>query len=144
MQPAGETDAVNAWPAMVAIRVCWAVVGFGDAVTVTLPLPDPAAGATDSATLAVEADHAEGAHPDGAAVTFTTCDPPPVAKFAVDGEIANVQAVFVGVGWVVAAASFAEGPPHPGSARSTREAAKEHVSFIGGYDTSQAAIRCGF
>jgi hypothetical protein len=83
---------------MVAVNVCCAVVVFGDAVTMTLPLPDPDVGATDSAALAVEADHADGAHPDGEADMLTTWVPPLVEKFAVDGEIANVHALFVAVG----------------------------------------------
>jgi hypothetical protein len=98
VQATAESDAVNAWPAMVAVNVSCAVVVFGDAVTVTLPLPDPDVGASDSAALAAEADHADGAHPDGDAVMFTICVPPLVAKLAVDGEIANVHALFVGVG----------------------------------------------
>lgn len=113
---------------MVAIRVCWAVVVFGDALTVTLPSPDPAVGTTDSAALAVEADHADGAHPDGVAVTFTTCEPPAVAKFAVDGEIANVHALFVGVGWVVEGEG--DGPLHAVIATSISETARVLVRFI--------------
>ena len=100
MQPTGATVAVNVWPAMVAVNFCWLVVAFGDAVTVTVPLPVPDVGATEIAALEAEVVHTDGAHPDGDAETFTTCEPPPVAKDAVAGEIANVQALVVGVGWV--------------------------------------------
>jgi hypothetical protein len=115
---------------MVAIKVCWPVVVFGDAVTVTLPLPDPDVGATNSAAFAVEADHADGAHPEGAAVTLTTCEPPPVAKFAVDGEIAKVHGLFVGVGWVVGGVPVDCGPPHANMAARIRKTANTFVHFI--------------
>jgi hypothetical protein len=102
---------------------------FGDEVTVTVPLPDPDVGATDSAAFAVEADHADGAHPDGAAVTFTTCEPPPVAKFAVDGEMAKVHGLLVGVGWVVGGVPVDCGPPHANMAARIRKTASTFVRF---------------
>jgi hypothetical protein len=103
---------------------------FAEAVTVTLPLPDPDVGVTDSAALAVEADHADGAHPDGVAVTFTICGPPPVAKFVVDGEIVNVHALIVAVGWVVEGVED-DGPLHAVIARNISETATVIVRFIG-------------
>lgn len=113
---------MNVSPAIVAVNVCCIVVVFGDAVTVTLPLPDPDVGATDSAALVVAADHADGPHPEGDADTFTTCEPPLVAKFAVDGEIANVQG-FVGVGWVVEGAFVGDDPLHAAIAMRISETA---------------------
>ena len=124
------TVAVKVWPAMVAVSVCWSVVVFGDAVTVTLPLPDPDVGVTDSAVLGVEADHADGAHPDGAAVTFTTCEPPPVATFVVDGEIVNVHAVVVAVGWVVELVPDGGSLLHAAVTTSISETANAWVRFI--------------
>ena len=116
---------------MVAVNVCCGVVVFGDAVTVTLPLPDPDVGATDSAALAVEAVHADGVHPDGEADTLTTCEPPLDAKLAVDGEIANVQVLFVGVGWVVEGVFVGDGPLHAAIATRISETGNAIIRFIG-------------
>jgi hypothetical protein len=125
-----ESVAVNVAPAMVAVNVCCAAVVFGDAVTVTLPFPDPDAGATDSAALAVEVDHADGAHPDGEADMFTTCAPPPIAKFADDGEIANVHGLFVAVGWVVEGVFVGDEPLQAAIARRVNETASAMIRFI--------------
>lgn len=116
---------------MVAVNVCCTFVVFGDAVTVTVPLPDPDVGATDSAALVVAADHADGPHPDGDADTFTICEPPPVAKFAADGEIANVHGLFVVVGWVVDGAFVGADPLHAAIAMSISETAHVIIRFIG-------------
>jgi hypothetical protein len=76
---------------MVAVKDCGAVAVFGPALTVTLPLPEPKAGATDSPALVPDAVHDDGAHPAGDDVTLTVWDPPPEPKFAVEGAIANVH-----------------------------------------------------
>jgi hypothetical protein len=131
VQATAARDAVNVSPAIVAVNVCCTVVVFGDAVTVTLPLPDPDVGATDSVALAVAADHADGAHPDGDADTFTTCEPPLVAKSAVDGEIANVHGVFVGTGWIVEGAFVGDDPLHAAIAMRISETANVIVRFVG-------------
>jgi hypothetical protein len=128
---------------MVAVNVCCTVDVFGDAVTVTLPLPDPDVGARDNAALAVAADHEDGAHPAGDADTFTTCEPPLVAKFAADGEMANVHGLIVVVGWVVEGAFVGDDPLHAAIVMRIRETANVVVRLIG-RDYSDHCCRSGY
>ena len=111
---------------MVAVSACGVVAAFADAVTVTLPFPDPEVGETDNAAFVVDAVHEDGAHPAGVADTPTVCEPPPDAKLAADGEIANAHALLGGDGWFIVDA----GPLHATSATAIRAAAEEHASFI--------------
>ncbi len=111
---------------MLAVSVCGAVARFADAVTVTLPFPDPEVGETDNSAFVVDAVHEDGAHPAGVADTLTVCEPPPDAKLAADGEIANAHALLGGEGWFIVDA----GPLHATSAPAIREAANEHASFM--------------
>lgn len=114
---------------MVAVNDCAPVAAFGGTVTVTLALPEPDAGAIDSA-LAEDAVHEDGEHPAGDAVTPTTCEPPPDAKLAEDGEIPNVHALLVGVGCVGAGVLVGDDPLHASIATRIREAANELISFM--------------
>src|SRR5215831_9653834 len=122
---------------MVAVHDCGALAAFGRTVTVTFPLPEPDAGAMESAALADDAVHEDGEHPAGDAVTPTTCEPPPDAKLAEDGEIPNVHGLFVGVGCVGAGVLVGDDPLHPSITTRIREAASEHVSFMIDHDTRQ-------
>lgn len=125
MQANAATVAANVWPAIVAVSVCGVVAEFADAVTVTLPFPDPEVGETDNAAFAVDAVQEDGAQPAGVADTFTVCVPPPDAKLPADGEIANAHAL-AGEGWLIVDAGLL----HAASATAVREAAKERASFI--------------
>jgi len=102
------------------------VAAFADAVTVTLPFPDPEVGETDNAAFVVDAVHEDGAHPAGVADTFTVCEPPLDVKLVAEGEIANAHALLTGEGWFI----VDEEPLHPISVTAIREAANEHASFM--------------
>jgi len=111
---------------MVAVSASGVVAAFADAVTVTLPFPDPEVGETDNAAFVVDAVHEDGAHPAGVADTFTVCEPPLDVKLVAEGEIANAHARLTSEGWFIVDA----GPLHATSATAIRAAAEEHASFI--------------
>jgi len=126
VQATAATVAANVWPAMVAVSACGVVAAFADAVTVTLPFPDPEVGETDNAAFVVDAVHEDGAHPAGVADTLTVCEPPLDVKLVAEGEIANAHALLTGEGWFI----VDEEPLHAISVTAIREAANEHASFM--------------
>jgi hypothetical protein len=82
---------MTACPAIVMACDCALVVVFGETVTLTVPLPSPAAGEIETVASLVVAVHAAGEHPAGAAVTLAICEPPPAATLIISGETLNPQ-----------------------------------------------------
>lgn len=60
---------------------------------------------------------------------------------AVDGDMENVHALFVGVGWVVVGAPVDPGPPHANNATTISDTANTLAGFMGGDDTRDKVIR---
>lgn len=74
-------------PATVRYPIRWLDNGFAGALHVTLPLPTPLAGVTDSHAVTLNAVHA---HP-GDVVTVTCPDPPAPGTVTVNGSTVKLQ-----------------------------------------------------